>query len=67
MAIPTNIKNLLSGEVVEWARVELKETWDAAASLKLFNLANRVPYDDRVNHQAEISDLNITLIQNYLK
>ena len=33
----------------------------------LFNLANRVPFDDRVNHQAEISDLNITIIQNYLK
>ena len=185
MAIPTNIKRLLSGEVVEWARIEFKETWDAATSLKtvcafandldnwgggyivigvgenngcpvyplkgvptdkldayqksiyakcrmirpaytpiigiethqdkqfiviwcpggdnrpysspktmardnkerihyirkasntveptddeekdLFNLANRVPFDDRVNHQAEMSDLNITLIQNYLK
>ncbi|MBO5072179.1 MAG: putative DNA binding domain-containing protein [Eubacterium sp.] len=185
MAIPTNIKTLLSGDVVEWARIEFKETWDAAASLKtvcafandldhwgggyivigvkedngrpvyplkgvpmdkldayqksiyakcklirpayipiigietyqdkqfiviwcpggdnrpysspktmerdnkershyirkasntvepsddeekdLFNLANRVPYDDRINHQAEMSDLNITLIQNYLK
>ena len=185
MAIPTNIKTLLSGEVVEWARIELKETWDPAASLKtvcafandldnwgggyivigveeengrpvyplkgmpaekldkyqkeifakcklirpaympiigvetyqnknfiviwcpggetrpysspktmeknnkerihyirkssnsveptddeekdLFNLANRVPFDDRVNHKAEMSDLNITLIQNYLK
>lgn len=185
MAIPTNIKTLLSGNVVEWARIEFKETWDAEASLKtvcafandidnwgggyivlgvedsdgkpvyplkgvsvekvdayqksilqkcklirpaympiievadladkifivlwcpggdnrpysspktmakdckerihyirkgsntiepsddeekdLFNLANRVPFDDRVNHQAEISDLNITLIQNYLK
>lgn len=33
----------------------------------LFNLANRVPFDDRVNHQAELEDLNITLIQNYLK
>ena len=33
----------------------------------LFNLANRVPFDDRVNHQAELTDLNITLIQNYLK
>ena len=33
----------------------------------LFNLANRVPFDDRINHQAEMSDLNITLIQNYLK
>lgn len=185
MAIPTSIKTLLSGEVVEWARIEFKQTWDSATSLKticafandldnwgggyivigveeadgrpvyplkgvsadkldiyqkdifakcklirpaytpivgietyqnkqfivlwcpggdsrpysspktmakdnkerihyirkasntvepsddeekdLFNLANRVPFDDRVNHQAEISDLNITLIQNYLK
>lgn len=185
MAIPTNIKTLLSGEVVEWARIEFKATWDPAASLKticafandldnwgggyiiigveekdgrpvyplkgiqtekldayqkdiyakcklirpaympiidievyqekqfiilwcpggdnrpysspkimardnkerlhyirkasntveptddeekdLFNLANRVPFDDRINHQAEVSDLNITLIQNYLK
>lgn len=33
----------------------------------LFNLANRIPFDDRVNHQADISDLNIVLIQNYLK
>ena len=33
----------------------------------LFNLANRVPFDDRVNHQTEMSDLNITLIQSYLK
>lgn len=33
----------------------------------LFNLANRVPFDDRVNHKAEMLDLNITLIQNYLK
>lgn len=185
MAIPTNIKTLLSGDVVEWARIEFKETWNAEASLKsvcafandldnwgggyivigveenegqpvyplkgvpadkidayqknilskcklirpaympivevvdyenkkfivlwcpggdsrpysspkamakdskerihyirkmsstvepsddeekdLFHLANRIPFDDRVNHQAEMSDLNITLIQNYLK
>lgn len=33
----------------------------------LFNLANRVPFDDRVNHKAELSDLNLTLIRNYLK
>ena len=185
MAIPTNIKTLLSGSVVEWARIEFKETWDPEASLKtvcafandldnwgggyivigveedngrpvyplkgipfdkidayqknilakcklirpaympiaevvdyadkkfivlwcpggdnrpysspktmakdnkeriyyirkmsntvepsddevkdLFSLANKIPFDDRVNHQAEISDLNVTLIQNYLK
>lgn len=34
MAIPTNIKTLLSGDVVEWARIEFKENWDPAASLK---------------------------------
>lgn len=34
MGIPTNIKTLLSGRVVEWARIEFKETWDAEASLK---------------------------------
>src|SRR5699024_3987176 len=33
----------------------------------LFSLANKIPFDDRVNHQADISDLNVTLIQNYLK
>ena len=33
----------------------------------LFALANRVPFDDRLNHHADISDLNITLVQNYLK
>ena len=34
MGIPTNIKPLLSGNVVEWARIEFKETWDAETSLK---------------------------------
>ena len=185
MAVPTNIKTLLSGNVVEWARIEFKETWDAEASLKticafandidnwgggylvigvrekngrpeypllglpaekidaylkdmlnkckllqpeylpivevadyegkkfivvwapggnsrpysapknmskdnreriyyirkmastivpseaekrdLYNLANNIPFDDRVNHEAELADLNITLIQSYLK
>lgn len=185
MGIPTNIKTLLSGNVVEWARIEFKETWDAQASLKticafandidnwgggyivigvedkagkptslkgvptenidtylkdllnkckliqpeympitevidyenkkfiviwapggsvrpysspkiisnnnnkervywirkmastiapteeekrdLYTLANNIPFDDRVNHEADITDLNITLIQSYLK
>jgi len=184
MGIPTNIKTLLSGRVVEWARIEFKETWDAEASLKticafandidnwgggylvigvkddqgqpnslpgvpiekidgylkdllnkckriqpeympitevaeyqgkhfiivwapggsirpysspknmakdcrericwirkmastiqpsdeelrdLYSLANNVPFDDRVNHFAELNDLNITLIQQYLR
>jgi ATP-dependent DNA helicase RecG len=33
----------------------------------LYNLANNVPFDDRVNHEADIVDLNLTLIQAYLK
>ena len=34
MALPTNIHTLLSGNVVEWARIEFKESWRAEASLK---------------------------------
>ena len=34
MAIPISIESLLTGAVIENARIELKETWDAAASLK---------------------------------
>lgn len=33
----------------------------------LYNLANNIPFDDHVNHKANMEDLNITLIQNYLK
>ena len=33
----------------------------------LYNLANNVPFDDRVNHEADIVDLNLTLIQAYSK
>ncbi len=33
----------------------------------LFSLANRTPFDDRINHKAELSDLNYTLIKAYLK
>ena len=33
----------------------------------LYSLANNVPFDDRVNHFAELNDLNITLIQQYLR
>lgn len=34
MGLPTNISTLLSGNTVEWARIEFKETWDLEASLK---------------------------------
>ena len=33
----------------------------------LYNPANNVPFDDRINHEADIVDLNLTLIQAYLK
>lgn len=33
----------------------------------LYNLANNVPFDDRINHEADLTDLNLTLIQAYLK
>ncbi|MEC4185395.1 ATP-binding protein [Adlercreutzia sp. R21] len=34
MALPTNLTTLLEGGVVEWGRLEFKETWDPEASLK---------------------------------
>ena len=34
MALPTNIHTLLSGNVVEWARIEFKGSWKPEASLK---------------------------------
>lgn len=34
VAIPVSIETLLKGDVIENARIEFKETWDAAASLK---------------------------------
>ena len=33
----------------------------------MFALANKTPFDDRVNHVAELSDINYTLIKAYLK
>lgn len=34
MAIPTHIKTLMSGNVVEWDRIKLKKPWNVQASLK---------------------------------
>ena len=33
----------------------------------LYNLANNVPFDDRINHEANIDDLNPVLVKSYLK
>ena len=35
MGVPTNIKTLLTGRVLEWARIEFKESWDAETSLTI--------------------------------
>ena len=34
---------------------------------ELYALANKIPFDDQVNHVAELADLNYTLIKAYLK
>ncbi len=34
---------------------------------KLFHLAAKLPFDDRINHHADVADLNITLIKSFLK
>lgn len=33
---------------------------------QLLSMANQIPFDDRVNHHAQMPDLNLTLIQSYL-
>lgn len=33
----------------------------------LYSLANNVPFDDRTNHAAELSDLSLPLIKSYLR
>ena len=35
--------------------------------LDLYNLANKVPFDDRICHSAEVSDLSAPLIKAYLR
>lgn len=34
---------------------------------KLFELANKIPFDDRVHHQSSINELNLSLMQSFLK
>ncbi len=33
---------------------------------ELYDMAKTIPFDDRMNHEAEIRDLKLPLIQNYL-
>lgn len=34
---------------------------------ELLELSNRIPFDDQINHTADLTDLNITLIKQFLK
>ena len=34
---------------------------------KLFELANKIPFDDRINHHATIDNLSLSLMQSFLK
>lgn len=57
-----------NSERVYWIR-KMASTAKPSESEKrdLYTLANNVPFDDRINHEADLSDLNITLIKSYLK
>ncbi len=39
----------------------------SAEERQLYQLAAKVPFDDRINHQAELENLNLTLIRAFLK
>lgn len=55
-------------ERIHWIR-KMASTIAPSESEKrdLYNLANNVPFDDRINHEAEVDDLNLTLIKNHLR
>lgn len=57
-----------SGDRIPWIR-KMASTIEPNNEERrdLYTLANNVPFDDRINHAASISDLNLTLIKNYLK
>lgn len=64
MPLAINIHELIQGNVIEWERLEFKQ---GSRSIKaqgehlrrLQALAARIPFDDRVNAQAQLDDLNL--------
>lgn len=68
MKLPTSIENILNENIVENARLELKKNVKHSKSYR--NRTRRIVWygknDDRMNHEAEIRDLKLPLIQNYL-
>ena len=79
MAIPTNIHTLLSGNVVEWARIEFKESWKPEESLKTITaFANDLDNwgggylvlgveDDNGRPKFPIKGLNLSEVDDILK
>ena len=66
-------KAVSSGESVYWIR-KLTDTDQGCTARPsapelndLIALSNQIPFDDRICHQADMTDLNLTLIRAYLK
>jgi len=68
---PIPIQTLLDGKVVESERVEFKRGSSTVRArdhdeAELLSLTAIVPFDDRVNQRASVSDLSSELIRTYL-
>ena len=61
-------KAAASGESVYWIRKMASTIRPSPQEINdLFALSNQIPFDDRICHQADMADLNLTLIKAYLK
>ena len=57
-----------SGEAIYWIRKMASTIRPSTQEMNdLFALSNQIPFDDRICHQADMTDLNLTLIKAYLK
>ena len=65
---PVSLNSKKDGKRVEYIRIQ-SETKQASHDqrVKLFELAQRIPFDDRMNREASIDDLDLGLIREYLK
>ena len=64
---PKSVGKDKKGERVRWIR-KMASTVEPSheEERELYNLANNVPFDDRICHAAEVSDLSMPLIKAYL-
>lgn len=57
-----------TSERIAWIRKMASTIKPSEEELRdLYTLANNIPFDDRINHSAEVADLNLPLIESYLK